>query len=103
LDFAEKGCSFDNPGYFSNVMPLRMVWLTGLWRMIGGGDQVIVNIALVMVADIFSEEERYHTLNLVPASFCLTIVQIKRSPPSAILRNPCRNPRHSTQRLSNDI
>lgn len=42
-------------------MPLRMVWLSGLWRIIGGGDQVVVSIALVMVADIFSEEERYRS------------------------------------------
>lgn len=44
---------------WSNVLPLRLVWLTGLFRIIGGGDQVVVSIALVMVADIFSEEERY--------------------------------------------
>lgn len=44
---------------WSNVLPLRLIWLTGLFRVIGGGDQVVVSIALVMVADIFSEEERY--------------------------------------------
>jgi hypothetical protein len=38
--------------------------------MIGGGDQVLVSIALVMVADIFSEEERYTnlTISLIPLS-----------------------------------
>jgi len=43
-------------------MPLRMVWLSGLWRLIGGGEQVAANICLVMIADNFSEEERYCTL-----------------------------------------
>lgn len=62
---------FDGPGYFSDFMPLRMVWLSGLWRMIGGGDQVAANICLVMVADIFSEEERYRTLKTVIFSFGL--------------------------------
>lgn len=36
-----------------------MVWLSGLFRLIGGGDQVVTSMAVVMVADIFSEEERY--------------------------------------------
>lgn len=43
-------------------MPLRMVWLSGLFKVIGGGDQVISATALTMVADVFSEEERYGNL-----------------------------------------
>lgn len=46
-------------GYFSNIMPLRMIWMSGLFRIIGGGDQVLVSSALVMVADMSSEEQRY--------------------------------------------
>jgi hypothetical protein len=38
--------------------------MTGLFRIIGGGDQALVSIALVMVADIFSEEERYTNLTI---------------------------------------
>lgn len=45
-------------GYFSDVMPLRVTWFSGLFRIIGGGDQVLVSNALTMVADMFSEEER---------------------------------------------
>lgn len=41
------------------MLPLRLVWLSGLFRVIGGGEQVLTAIALVMIADIFSEEERY--------------------------------------------
>ena len=47
-----------NIGYFSDIMPLRMIWFSGLFRIIGGGDQVLVSNALTMVADMFSEEER---------------------------------------------
>lgn len=39
--------------------------------MIGGGDQVATNVCLVMVADIFSEEERYRALKPVIFSFGL--------------------------------
>lgn len=43
---------------WSDVLPLRMVWLTGLFRVIGGGDQVVLSMAIAIVADVFSEEER---------------------------------------------
>lgn len=45
-------------GLWSNVIPLRMVWLSALFKVIGGGDVVISAIALVIVADVFSEDER---------------------------------------------
>lgn len=45
-------------GYFSDILPLRMIWLSGLFRIIGGGDSVLVSNALTMVADMHSEEER---------------------------------------------
>ena len=80
-----------------------MIWLSGLWRLIGGGDQVATNVCLAVIADIFSEEERYVDLTLVTMSLCLTGVQIKCSLPSAILCAPRRSPGHSTQRLYDDI
>jgi hypothetical protein len=36
-----------------------MIWFSGIFRVIGGGDAVLTAIALVMVADVFSEEEVY--------------------------------------------
>jgi hypothetical protein len=36
-----------------------MVWLSAAFKIIGGGDQVLTAIALVIVADVFSEDERY--------------------------------------------
>lgn len=41
--------------------------MSGLFRIIGGGDQTLVTIALVMVADIFSEEERHSTEQIANA------------------------------------
>lgn len=35
-----------------------MVWLSALFRIIGGGEQVLTSIALVIIADVFSEDER---------------------------------------------
>jgi hypothetical protein len=37
-----------------------MIWLSSVFRIIGGGDTVLTAIALVMVADVFSEDERYY-------------------------------------------
>ncbi|KAJ5114323.1 hypothetical protein NUU61_000082 [Penicillium alfredii] len=69
--------------FWSNVIPLRMVWLSGLWRVIGGGDQVVTSMALVMVADIFSEEERSTALFRLQS--CATLAEILATPVSAYL------------------
>ncbi|PYH87449.1 MFS general substrate transporter [Aspergillus ellipticus CBS 707.79] len=42
---------------FPTVFPLRLVWLSGMWRLIGGGDIGLSSTALVMVADRFPEDE----------------------------------------------
>jgi hypothetical protein len=36
-----------------------MVWFSSVFKIIGGGDQVVTAIALVIVADVFTEDERY--------------------------------------------
>ncbi|KAJ5450750.1 uncharacterized protein N7458_007199, partial [Penicillium daleae] len=69
--------------FWPNVLPLRLVWLTGLFRVIGGGDQVVVAIALVMVADVFSEEERTTALFLLQS--CVILAEILGTPISAWL------------------
>ncbi|KAJ5682954.1 hypothetical protein N7462_006119 [Penicillium macrosclerotiorum] len=68
---------------WSGVLPLRLVWLTGLFRVIGGGDQVVVSIALVMVADIFDEEERSTALFRLQS--CITLAEVMATPVSAFL------------------
>lgn len=55
------GRCFTNPlilGLWSTVIPLRMVWLSAAFKIIGGGDQVLTAIAMVIVADVFTEDER---------------------------------------------
>ncbi|OJJ45770.1 hypothetical protein ASPZODRAFT_523758 [Penicilliopsis zonata CBS 506.65] len=44
--------------FFPNVFSLRLVWLSALPKIIGGGDRVAASMAMVMIADLFSEEER---------------------------------------------
>lgn len=53
------GLSLIVSGAWSNVLPLRLVWVSSVWRVIGGGDQTMSSVLLNIVADIFSEEERY--------------------------------------------
>ncbi|CAG7963727.1 unnamed protein product [Penicillium olsonii] len=71
------------PGIWSNVLPLRMVWLSGLFRIIGGGDQVLTSIALVIVADVFSEDERSTALFRLQS--CVFVAEILAAPLSAYM------------------
>ncbi|KAJ5378504.1 hypothetical protein N7509_011623 [Penicillium cosmopolitanum] len=68
---------------WSTVLPLRMVWMTALFRIIGGGDQVITSMAIAMVADVFSEEER--STAIFRLSSCVLIAEILATPFSAYL------------------
>ncbi|KAF3397997.1 hypothetical protein F1880_006430 [Penicillium rolfsii] len=65
----------------SNVLPLRLVWMTGLFRIMGGGDQVVISIALVMVADLCSEEEISTALFALQS--CVILAEIVGAPISA--------------------
>ncbi|KAJ5676528.1 uncharacterized protein N7477_002161 [Penicillium maclennaniae] len=69
--------------YFSDYLPIRMIWLSALWRMIGGGEQVATNTCFVMIADIFSEEERSGALFRLQA--CALAAEILATPLSAYL------------------
>lgn len=64
---------------WSNVLPLRLVWLSGLFRIIGGGAQVITSVVLVMIADVFSEEERYFCLEYPSTCDCADRIGRRRS------------------------
>ncbi|KAJ5775776.1 uncharacterized protein N7511_000787 [Penicillium nucicola] len=48
---------------WSDVFPLRLVWLSGLLRSIGGGEPVIDSIMCVMVMDVFEERDRSVFIN----------------------------------------
>lgn len=40
-------------------MPIRLVWLGGLFQLVGGGDIVAGSLLMTIVADVFLAEERY--------------------------------------------
>ncbi|GAD97260.1 hypothetical protein PVAR5_5933 [Paecilomyces variotii No. 5] len=68
---------------YPGVLPLRLVWLSGMWRLIGGGDIALSSIALVMVADRFPEEEI--ATALFRLSSAVTLSEVLATPVSAYL------------------
>ncbi|KAJ6054656.1 hypothetical protein N7444_003754 [Penicillium canescens] len=68
---------------WSTVIPLRMVWLSSVFRIIGGGDAVLTAIALVIVADVFSEDERSTALFRLQS--CIVLAEILATPLSAYM------------------
>lgn len=53
--------------WFSDIFPLRTVWLSSLTWVFGGGPVVAFAIIWTMMADVTSEEERYVSFALVSA------------------------------------
>lgn len=47
-------------GWFN--LPIRLLWLAGLFQVPGGGDLVASTMLMTIVADVFSAEERSDTL-----------------------------------------
>ena len=45
--------------WFSNIFPLRAIWLSSLAWLIGGGPVVAFAIIWTMMADVTHESERY--------------------------------------------
>lgn len=45
--------------WFSNIFPLRVLWLSSLAWLIGGGPVVAFAIIWTMMADVTTESERY--------------------------------------------
>ncbi|KAJ5419500.1 uncharacterized protein N7487_003050 [Penicillium crustosum] len=68
---------------WSSHIPLRMIWLSSLFKVIGGGDPVIAAIVCVIVADVFSEDERSTTLFRLNSAVILA--EILATPISAYL------------------
>ncbi|KAJ5493690.1 Major facilitator superfamily domain general substrate transporter [Penicillium fimorum] len=68
---------------WSSVIPIRMVWLSSVFKIIGGGDQVLTAIAMVIMAEVFSEDERATALFRLQS--CVQIAEILATPLSAYL------------------
>ncbi|KAJ5542091.1 hypothetical protein N7461_008094 [Penicillium sp. DV-2018c] len=69
------------PSIWSDVLPLRLVWLSGLLRSIGGGEPVIDSIMSVMVMDVFEERDRAVALLRLHSVFI--VAKILAAPASA--------------------
>ncbi|KAJ5642430.1 hypothetical protein N7490_006430 [Penicillium lividum] len=68
---------------WSDVLPLRLVWLSSMWQVIGGGSATTTSVALNMVADVFSEEERSTALFRLMA--CVLVSEVLATPASAYM------------------
>lgn len=44
--------------WFSDILPLRLVWLASLWMIIGGGVGVMTAVLLTMVTDVVEPNQR---------------------------------------------
>lgn len=69
--------------WFPTVLPLRLVWLTPVLRVLGGGDGVAGSMLFTMVADLFPEDERAEAFYILTAAVLLS--DITASPLSAAL------------------
>ncbi|RJE18438.1 MFS transporter [Aspergillus sclerotialis] len=68
--------------WWPHIFPLRLVWISGLFRIIGGGDLVVTSLVCVMVADVFSEEDR--ATALFRLSSVVLLADIVATPLSAV-------------------
>lgn len=46
------------PGWFAPMIPLRAVWFSSLWMIIGGGDNTVSSILCVIIGDVCPVEQR---------------------------------------------
>ncbi|KAH1909192.1 uncharacterized protein AFUA_5G12740 [Aspergillus fumigatus Af293] len=44
--------------FWPQILPLRLVWLAGVFRLLGGGDLVVSSLVSVIVADVFHDKDR---------------------------------------------
>ncbi|PWY64054.1 MFS general substrate transporter [Aspergillus heteromorphus CBS 117.55] len=68
---------------YPTVLPLRLVWLSGIWRIIGGGDLTLSSVAMVMIADRFPEDEIATALFRLSSAVILS--EVLATPVSAYL------------------
>ncbi|PYI01240.1 adenylate cyclase [Aspergillus sclerotiicarbonarius CBS 121057] len=58
--------------WFSDKLPLRLIWLAPVAEVVGGGTQVATSIMFVMLADIFDDEEQTTAFLYVSATALLS-------------------------------
>ncbi|KAK4452936.1 major facilitator superfamily domain-containing protein [Podospora aff. communis PSN243] len=58
--------------WFSDVFPTRIVWLSGVWTMIGGGGATLTSIGYVLIADACPPEDRTTAFSYVSAGLIIS-------------------------------
>ncbi|KAF4215558.1 hypothetical protein CNMCM8980_010606 [Aspergillus fumigatiaffinis] len=58
--------------FWSQILPLRLVWLAGAFRLLGGGDLVVSSLICVIVADVFGEQDRATALFQLSAAVMIS-------------------------------
>ncbi|OOO14123.1 hypothetical protein OAory_01027180 [Aspergillus oryzae] len=43
---------------FPRVFPLRAVWMSGLWQLVGGGGALVISMCYTLIGDVCSPEKR---------------------------------------------
>ncbi|GKZ28292.1 hypothetical protein AbraIFM66950_003548 [Aspergillus brasiliensis] len=70
-------------GWFSDQLPLRLIWLGPIAQVLGGGTQVATSMMYVMLADLFSDEEQITAFLYVSAM--VLVSEILATPLGALL------------------
>ena len=50
--------NFDSTGALPDVFPLRLIWLTPVFTLIGGGEVTVLTMVYAMVADVSPAAQR---------------------------------------------
>jgi hypothetical protein len=48
-------------GYLPQLLPIRMIWLSGMFQLIGGGGATVVTMCYTIIGHVCSVEQRYVT------------------------------------------
>jgi hypothetical protein len=53
------------------IFPLRLIWLSPVFQIIGGGGTVIQSVIYAIISDVSTEANRYHYLLFHPNQLLL--------------------------------
>ncbi|KAJ5503320.1 MFS multidrug transporter [Penicillium fimorum] len=57
---------------FPQTFPLRAIWVSGLWQLIGGGGASVVSMCFTLIGDVCSAEQRTTAFSQVHAAVLLS-------------------------------
>jgi hypothetical protein len=56
----------ETTGYFHEVFNIRLIWLTPLFDIIGGGNVILTSVVYTYIAECMDAKELYHSFPLLP-------------------------------------